>query len=421
MVSTDTRTRQRALIIGCGIAGPVLAMFLQRAGIEAVVYEGRPKPGDEAGAFLNLAPGGLAVLDALGIREDIEAYGTPTTSMVFQNYGGRRLGEMPQTSTLFKRGLLCKGLREAAMRRGGAIEFGKRLKDVETTTGRAVIARFEDGSEESGDLLVGCDGINSRTRRLVMPDAPEPVYTGVIGCGAFTRCASAPPSGGLMRMTFGKEGFFGYQVAPSGEVYWFQNLTQPTEPDQKELDAIPNGEWRAVLLEKHHGNHAPIAGIICSTEFWIGRWPIYDIPSLPTWHKGPVVLIGDAAHATSPHTGQGASLAMEDALVLARCLRDIPDVEEAFAAYEALRKDRVEEAVERARRIGKQKVPSNTVTRGLRDLVLPFFLKQGAKYVEQGDSYRVDWGETVDITGHCWSDEAKTKGATTNDAAHEKR
>jgi FAD-dependent urate hydroxylase len=79
--------------------------------------------------------------------------------------------------------------------------------------------------------------------------------------------------------------------------------------------------------------------------------------------------------------------------VLARCLRDLPDSEGAFAAFECLRKGRVERIVAGARRTGNQKVPSNAFTRGLRDLVLPFFLKMGVKDAERIHSYRVDWEE----------------------------
>ncbi|MDQ3638422.1 MAG: FAD-dependent monooxygenase [Actinomycetota bacterium] len=393
-ITTGT-TGRRALIVGCGIAGPVLAMFLQRAGITPVVYEGRPEPKDEAGAFLNLAPNGLAVLDTLGIKGDIEGYGTPTTGIVFRNHRGKRLGENPETTVLLKRGVLNKGLREAALRRGVAIEFGKRLGDVEITPQRTVIARFEDGSEARGDFLVGCDGIHSRTRQSIMPDAPQPTYTGLIDSGAFTHSSSVPPSEGVMRMTFGLEGFFGYQVVPSGEVYWFENFSLPNGPDRGKLEAVPDEEWRQRLLDVHRHDHAPIAEIIRSTEGGIGRWPVYEMPSMPTLYEGPVCLIGDAAHATSPHAGQGASMAMEDAVVLAKCLRDVPDTEEAFAVFEALRKDRVEKLVEEARRTGNHKAPSNALTRRIRNLVLPFFLKRGVENTRRVHSYRVDWDERV--------------------------
>jgi len=386
---------KQALLVGCGIAGPVLAMFLQRAGIVPILYEGRPEPSDEAGAFLNLAPNGLAVLDTLGIKDEIAAHGTPTTAITFLNHRGKRLGVNPATTVLLKRGLLTKALREAALRRGIAIAFGKRLTDVEITPRRTVSARFEDGSVAHGDLLVGCDGIHSRTRRAIMPNAPPPAYTGVVDSGAFTRCSSVPPSAGVMRMTFGRHGFFGYQAAPSGEIHWFENVAQSTEPDREQLAAIPDVEWRQRLLDRHRDDHPPIADIIRSTESGIGRWPIYDLPSLPTWHQGPVGLVGDAAHATSPHVGQGASLAMEDAIVLAKCLRDVPDVERAFAAYESLRRERVEPIVKAARRTGNRKAPTTALGRGLRDLLLPLFLKLSIKSADQVYAYRVDWEDRV--------------------------
>jgi 2-polyprenyl-6-methoxyphenol hydroxylase-like FAD-dependent oxidoreductase len=390
---TET-TERRALIIGCGIAGPVLAMFLQRVGITPVIYEGRPEPRDEAGFFLNLAPNGLNVLDTLGIKDEIREAGTPTTSIVFQNHRGKKLTENSEATTLLKRRLLTKTLREAAIERGITVEFGKRLTDVEITRG-AVTALFADGSEGHGDLLVGCDGIHSRTRWSVMPDAPTPNYAGVIDSGGFTHSASVPPSDGVFRMTFGMEGFFGYQVVPSGEIYWFENFHQPTEPDRGELDAIPIDEWRAKLLDIHRADHEPIREIIRSTEDGIGKWPNYEVPTLPTWHEGPVCLIGDAAHAMLPSSGQGASMAMEDAIMLAKCLRDIPDVENAFGTFERLRKDRVEKEAKDARRNSNRKAPSNVITRKIRDLVLPFFLRMGVKSAEQTYSYEVDWGERV--------------------------
>lgn len=386
---------RRVLIVGCGVSGPVLAMFLRRAGIASVVYEGRPEPDDETGAFLNLAPNGLRVLGTLGVKGAVLAHGTPTTTIVFHNHRGRRLGILPETTTLIKRSLLCKALRETAIERGIPIEFGKRLEGVEIAAGGEAIARFEDGSEARGDLLVGCDGVHSRTRRSVMPDAPEPRYGGIIDSGGFSSAASLPPSEGVMRMTFGREGFFGYQVTPSGETYWFENFQLPDEPDRKELQAIPDDAWRKTLLDLHHGDHHPIPEIISSHEGPIGRWPSYDMPPLPTWHKGPVCLIGDAAHAALPSAGQGASLALEGSIVLTRCLRDLPDTRAAFAALEQLRKDRGEEVVEEARRYGNRKAPTNALTRGLRDLVLPFFLKLGVEKSRRAYAYAVDWDEKV--------------------------
>lgn len=387
-------TKKRVLLIGCGVAGPALAMFLQRVGFTPLVYEGHPEPDNETGFFLNLAPNGVAVLEELGLKDQVLAQGTPTKRTVFQNHRGKQLAENPETMILIKRGLLTKVLREAAIGRGIHVAFGKRLTDIEIAGSSPVRACFEDGTEAHSDVLIGCDGIHSRTRRAVLPHAPEPRYLGVIDSGGFTRNSSAPSSDGIMRMTFGKSGFFGYQKAPSGEVYWFENFAQETEPDRKQLAAIPDEAWRTRLLDLHRDDHASIAEIIRSTEE-IGKWPNYEMPPLPTWHKGPVCLIGDAAHAMSPSAGQGAAMALEDAMVLAMCLRDVSDTRGAFEAFERLRRNRVEKIATDARRNSDQKGPTNALTRTIRDWVLPLFLRMGVKSAQQTYAYRINWNEKV--------------------------
>lgn len=386
---------RKALIIGCGVAGPVLALYLQRVGITPVIYERQPDPRDDAGFFLNLAENGLDVLETLGIREEVLDEGHQSNRLVFQNHKQKQLGEISSETVLIKRGLLTKSLREAAIDNGVTVEFGKQLTDVEIPNRDMAIAYFDDGTEAHGDFLIGCDGIHSQTRRSILPNAPEPEYTGIIDSGGFTRNEIIPPSDGVMQMTFGVNAFFGYQKVPTGEIYWFENHERTRAPDRVELDAISPEGWKQKLLRLHEDDHDEVTEIICSTDSEIGKWPVYDLPSLPTWSQKTVCLIGDAAHATSPHVGQGASLAMEDAIVLAKCLRDIEVVQDAFEAFESIRRDRVEEIVEMSRETGTQKAPSNLITRKVRDLVLPYFLKRGVESLEQIYSYRVDWSEPV--------------------------
>lgn len=206
-------------------------------------------------------------------------------------------------------------------------------------------------------------------------------------------------------MTFGVDGFFGYQKVPTDEIYWFENHERKQAPDRAELDTISQEDWKEKLLRLHKDDHDEVTEIIRSTDRDIGKWPVYDLPSLSTWYQGTVCLIGDAAHATSPHVGQGASLAMEDAIVLAKCLRDIEVVPDAFETFEALRRDRVAEIVKMSRETENQKAPSNVVTRKVRDLVLPFFLKRGVESFEQIYSYRVDWNKDVRTLAHQSADE----------------
>ena len=112
---------------------------------------------------------------------------------------------------------------------------------------------------------------------------------------------------------------------------------------------------------------------------------------MPRWHSGRLCLIGDAAHATTPSAGQGASLALEDAMVLAQCVRDIDVPEHAFAAFERARRRRVEAIVKQSRRTGSAKAVSGPIGEWIRDRVLPLFLRLGTKAQERHYAYRVNW------------------------------
>lgn len=395
ILARDRSTGRQALIIGGGIAGPALAMFLKRAGIESAVYEGRPEPDNEAGTFLGLAPNGRDVLSTLGITDEINAVGVPTPEISFLNHKGKTLGTMSQPVMTVNRDSLNRVLREEAIRRGIPVEFGKRLIGVEQADRSAVVARFEDGSEAEGDFLVGCDGIHSRTRQSVRPDAPEPEYTGVISSGGHAQLPDVAPTSGVMRMTFGKEGFFAHQVLDSGETYWFDNLFEAAESEGGELEEIPDDRWRQKLLDLHRHDHAPIPEIIRCTQSRIVRYPIYEMPVLQSWYEERVCLAGDAAHAMGPHTGQGASMALEDALVLAKCLRDIGDVQRALATYQSARKERVEFVVKETRRTGNSKEPPGAFGRFTRDLVLPIFLKKGMRTFDSVYAHHIEWEEKV--------------------------
>jgi 2-polyprenyl-6-methoxyphenol hydroxylase-like FAD-dependent oxidoreductase len=196
-------------------------------------------------------------------------------------------------------------------------------------------------------------------------------------------------------MTFGKKAFFCYTVKPLGEVYWFSNVPCVTEPKREELNVISNTDWKERLRELHAHDPEPIPNIIASaaTEE-MGKWAQYDLSPLRSWHKELVCLAGDSAHATSPSSGQGASLALEDGAVLSQCLRDIADTEQAFTRFEDLRKARVERIVQGARRAGSRKIP-NPVAGWLRDLLLPAFLQAGGKAAKETYGYKVTWNEPV--------------------------
>jgi len=387
---------KRGLIIGCGVAGPVLAMFLKRAGIEATIYEGRPSARDDAGAFLGLAPNARDVLQTLGIREDIEGLGLPSPRIAFLNHKGKQLGINPQPVVTLKRGRLGQGLREAALAEGIQIEWDKRLMTLEQDAG-SVTAHFADGSSATGDFLIGCDGTYSNVRTAILPDSPAPEYTHIIGSGAYTRVPGLESTNGTMYMSFCLNSFFGYQVAEDGEVWWFDNYYQKREPAPGEIESTPDEELKARLTELHRPDHHPIEEIIASTTMPIIRWSVVEMPPLSTWHKGRVALVGDAAHAMGPHSGQGGSMALEDSIVLAKCLRDIPDIDTAFTTYQAIRKERVEYVVDVTRRTGDRKEPPGWFGRLTRDLILPIFLKKGVSAAAGIHDHHIPWDDEVSL------------------------
>jgi 2-polyprenyl-6-methoxyphenol hydroxylase-like FAD-dependent oxidoreductase len=183
-------------------------------------------------------------------------------------------------------------------------------------------------------------------------------------------------------------------VRPSGDTYWFSNFA-PEEPAPGSLEAVEAAGFRERLLTLHRDDPPEVTRILSAVSHNIGAYAVYDIMSLPRWHVGRVCLIGDAAHAVGPHVGQGASLALEDARVLAKCLRDIPDTVAAFGMFERLRRDRVERVVKHSRRTGKRKAPTGWLGRKMRDLILPVFLRKGAKAAEWMYQYNLDWEERI--------------------------
>ena len=160
---------------------------------------------------------------------------------------------------------------------------------------------------------------------------------------------------------------------------------------------IVSEKWQERMLDLFREDQPLISKMIRATESSIIAYPLYDIQTQPLWYKNRVVLVADAIHAISPNAGQGASLAVEDAIVLAKCLRDIPDLEQAFATYEHLRRARVERAVQYGRTLGQSKVMTNPIQLWFRDQLMPFFLDRFFNPVtlDWVYSYKVDWDERV--------------------------
>ncbi|WP_026415803.1 FAD-dependent monooxygenase [Actinomadura oligospora] len=358
---TDVRT---ALVIGGGIAGPVTALALARAGIEATVFERRPEAADGVGAMLSIAPNGLAALAVVGADEAVREVGQPVPGVVMQDGTGRTLADfhgfpgLPESLAL-RRADLFRALADHAIAGGIDIRYGKRLVNV-VEHADGVTAEFADGTTATADILIGADGIRSTVRGLIDPDAPAPGYGGVLSFGGIVDAAASggldvPIESGMMYFAFGRT-FLGFWSLPDGRVVWFGSLPREESLTFAEVREVPNEEWLARLRELYTG-HVPGEALIGRTapEDLMVVGPMEFMPDVPTWHTGRIVLLGDAVHAPSSSSGQGASLAAESAVELARCLRDRPTAAEAFAAYEALRRPRVEAITGDAQRKNKAK------------------------------------------------------------------
>ena len=226
-----------------------------------------------------------------------------------------------------------------------------------------------DGSRLAGDLLVAADGVRSRIRPLVDPAAPEGRYVGLTNFGghhpADRRWRSELPVE-AWQMVFGRRAFFGAHRTPDGDVVWFVNVaasrrSAPTSGPPPRRRSGRSG-WSSCSSPTPGRPPTSCAAASCS---WPATAPTTS-PHVPVWHRGRLVLVGDAAHAPSPSSGQGASMALEDAVELARCLRDLPTVEAAFAAYDAIRRERVEKIVAAGARSSSTKTPGRGRADGAR-------------------------------------------------------
>lgn len=388
-----------ALIIGGGIAGTVTAMALQRSGIRATVYEAHPPADPDVGSYFTITANGLEALRVIGAIDLVGKIGFPTRRNVLWNQAGRRLATVSLDSRLpgalpahtLKRSRLARVLRDEAAQRGIPIEYRRRLADASVAADRTAVATFDDGSTETGDLLIGCDGIHSVVRRIIDPAAPIGRYVGLTNFGGITHGVADGIEPEAWHLIFGRKAFFGYIATPAGDVVWFANVPRPMIT-RSERESTSTAEWRRWLVEQFGDDVGPAVELIGAGELELAADNTHDLGHVPTWHRGPVMVIGDAAHAPAPSSGQGASMAIEDGVVLARVLRDEPSIPEAFAKFDQIRRTRVEKIVAWGARGSNHKTPG-PFGRVVRDLMLPLFFRLmiTEKSLSWMYDYRVGW------------------------------
>ncbi|KIP01415.1 hypothetical protein PHLGIDRAFT_131270 [Phlebiopsis gigantea 11061_1 CR5-6] len=305
-------------VIGSGIAGPALAIFLKMRGYEPVIYERTSCP-VEAGLCLGLQPNGLRVLSKIpGLVEfiggwPVDEYGF--YSVLPEDKGV--LAELDQPRQLrqaqgvgpvgIRRSDLQLRLVQFAQNAGVKVAWGHQLETLAQRED-AVELRFANGVVASASFVVGCDGLHSNTRSCLFGEQPAD-FTGLTQCGGFS---PIPPRLRQRSMTMSLYGNGIHLVAVQVDEDTMGWAVTQREPEAKEtwrtMDDSAIAEMKQSLLSEWDFG----GGELVKNSTNVTKYGLYDRPKLSTWHKGRVLLIGDAAHPTSPHLGQGANQAFED-------------------------------------------------------------------------------------------------------------
>ncbi|MEU6247138.1 NAD(P)/FAD-dependent oxidoreductase [Glycomyces sp. NPDC047010] len=393
-----TKKATTAVVIGGGVAGPVTAAALAKAGIEATVFEAYPGRPEGVGGTLALAANGKRALGILGADEAIAEIGDPVSAQDLTIRTRRfTVPQLPDVGPMWTvhRADLHRVLHERAEAMGVKFAFGKRLEAIRED-GDGATAVFGDGTEATADVVVGADGVHSTVRGLIDARNPGPRYTGMISFEAVADL-EVPVGPEVMNFAFGRRGYYLYWRLPQGGTRWGVNLPFPEPLPAKVLRETSNEAWLAKLLELY-GDDDPGAELLRRTppERVLCHGPLWIMPSVPVWHRGRAVLVGDSVHSPSNSSGQGASLAIESGIELARCLRDLP-VPEAFAAYERLRRARVEGIAANAAKINRAKAPG-AFAQAVMPLLMPLMLKTAMdpeKTLGPIQRHRLDWDATA--------------------------
>ena len=335
----------RILVVGGGVAGLTTAIALRHAGLDATVFEAHPTGADSKGAFLTIMANGLDALRAIDAEHLVLDRSFASNEVRMRNGRDRRLGVLtiprpdpahgPRT---MRRSDLYRVLAEEARRRGVEIQHGKRLVGVRQHG--TVTAFFGDDTRMGGDLVIGADGVRSTTRALIDPNAPQPAYTGWnIAMGAVR---DVLPAKDCYYMYFGRRATCGHITSPDGETWWFANVPC----GERDLAGASPAKLRRRLGDLFAGDRiGTVQAIRATADEQLTATACYQLPTVPTWSRAGMTLVGDALHVASPSTTQGASMAIEDGVTLAQCLRDVPDTTTALHLYERLRRERVERVV----------------------------------------------------------------------------
>ncbi|MEM7512048.1 MAG: FAD-dependent monooxygenase [Bacteroidota bacterium] len=374
-------------IIGGGIGGLTTAVALGQKGIPYRVFEqaAQLKP---LGAGIILANNAMQVYDKLGLRKEIEQAGNPISFLKITT---------PQLNPLYKVDLSFfehkYGVKNVAIHRGalqnillnhidkGSLRLDHKLNEI-TPSQKGFKLVFENGQEVISETLLGADGIHSSVRKALFQNtlirsAGQTCWRGVAEYDlplSFQHELNEAWGAGIR---------FGFVQISTAKVYWFA------------VKSMQSGEELSVeeLAEEYRHFHPLVQEILAHTPTsHIHTATLDDLKSFSPWWKANVCLLGDAAHATTPNMGQGACQAIEDAYVLAQCMRQHPNTDEAFSSFQRLRKAKAHMIVKSSWQIGRMAHWKNPLAISMRNLMMksvPASLnrKQSERIFELGEVY----------------------------------
>ncbi|WP_247234602.1 FAD-dependent monooxygenase [Telluribacter sp. SYSU D00476] len=354
-------------ITGGGIAGLTTAIALKRIGIHAVVYEAAPTI-KAVGAGIGLAANAMKGFQKLGIDHAIMQEGRLLDALVIKDERGRQITKTDTLASSQKYGADNFTIHRARLHQvlmsyldDADVHTNKRLLHFERS-GSKVQLHFADGSQEWVDYLIAADGIHSPVRQQLLPTATTR-YAGY----TCWRAVIDYPADHLREAseTWGPMGRFGVVPLKDNKLYWYACVKA------RENDIRYKNFKVDDLLQTFGSYHPPIPEVLQNTRTEQLIWnDIADLAPLPQYAFDTILLIGDAAHATTPNMGQGACQAIEDAVILADVIQRAPTLPDAFREFERLRMARTQYIVKQSRLIGVVAQLQNKLIGGLRNRLM---------------------------------------------------
>jgi len=354
----------KALIIGAGIGGLSAAIALRRVGIESKVFE-QAEQLREVGAGLTFWTSGLNAMASLGVADSVIAAATIVKRFEQRTWRGSLLNALQWSNVVGKEGrpaAICVHRREllaqlARVVDPQSIHCGHACIAIEEDS-RGVTARFGNGREAHGDMLIGADGLHSVIRKL-LHGAAKPRYAGYTCWRGVAKYDGKSLPADTAFEAWGPGQRFAAHHLGDGRVFWYgtKNCAEGG------IDGV--GGRKADALECFNNWAAPVPEIIGASEENILRNDIVDRKPIKNWGSGHVTLLGDAAHPTTPNLGHGACMAIQDAVVLGDCLRQASSAQAGLRSYEKKREQKTAHIVNQSWWVGVTGQFENPVARAL--------------------------------------------------------